>query len=148
MSDVTLGGRLFTVVNMPRRTVELDHAQRKLISEIGLDKHLPDQDTTPDEWVLGVYKHLMDSGRACDLLGLYLLPLGKTERDWSPALSAETAAYLRKCDTEEDRLLVDELAMEFLLGFFRNALRLLETSLRSSRSSKRQRQGKSSNVAH
>lgn len=133
MSDIKLGGRLFTVVNMPRRTVELEHHQRKLVHELGLDKILPKQDTSSEEWILQVYQHLIHTGRTCDLLGLYLLPIGKVERDWSPAMAAEVAEYLRKCDTEEDRLQVDELAMEFIVGFFRNALRLLETSLRFSK---------------
>lgn len=137
MSDIKLGGRLFTVVNMPRRTVELEHHQRKLVHELGLDKILPQQDTSPEQWILQVHQQLIHTGRTCDLLALYLLPLGKTERDWSPAMAAEVAQHVRKCDTEEDRLLVDELAMEFVLGFFRNALRLLETSLQSSQTAQR-----------
>lgn len=130
MSDIKLGGRMFSVVNMARRTVEHDDYQVTLVKDLGLYKsELPEATTAAyDAWLLQQHAQLVYSGRKCDFIAAFLLPLGKSESDWSPETSAEIAAHLKKCDTQEDRERVNELGMELLHGFFRNALHLYEIS--------------------
>lgn len=68
---------------------------------------------------------VLASGQACRLLSAFLLPEGKSESDWDPAMAAETQAFLEGLNTEEDRNLVDQLVMECLIGFFQRALQPL-----------------------
>lgn len=80
------------------------------------------------EW----HADILASGKACALLSAFLLPEGNTERDWTADMARDTQSFLENLDSEDDRQLVDQLVMEFLLDFFRRALRPLLTSLRSS----------------
>lgn len=127
---VEAGGRKFRVVNMEVRTVDLHHHQRAIINQSGVGKILPAPDELPDHWAIRLHSTLTDSGLACDVLAGYLIPADKTERDWTPAMAADTTAFLKQLNTENDRQLVDQLAMEFVLGFFQRAISLLQTSLK------------------
>ena len=128
MSDLKIGGRLFSVANMERRTVLMDHYQMALLRSIGLDRVMPEDKEEGQDWLMRLHAELLASGKTCELLGAYLLPSGKTERDWTPEMAQQTARHLERCDTAEDRDLVNELALEFVFGFFRHAVRSLETS--------------------
>jgi len=123
--DVKLGGRLFNVVNMDRRTVLLDQHFQRLVVECGIDKILPGEAETDETYVARLHLQIIRSGLACELLGGYLLPIGKTERDWTPALGKKTADAIGICDTEEERQQIDQLLTECALGFFQQRLALL-----------------------
>lgn len=122
MLDVQLGGRLFTPINFHRRTVLIDHYLLRLIRETGLDAVKPDEDEAPEVWQARLQTQLLCSGRAHELIAGYLLPLGKTEADWTPELAAETAAHIARCDTAEDREVVKTLALEATIAFFADGL--------------------------
>lgn len=129
--DVSLGGRLLSPVNLDRRTVLWQTHVDRLIGDSGIDKVLPSPTESPEAYTLRLHSAVMRSGKACELLGCFLLPLGKTERDWSPAMAGETARFLEQCDTEEDIQQVYQLGMEFVLGFFGRQLRSLLSSQNS-----------------
>jgi hypothetical protein len=130
-TDVKLGGRLFSPVNMDRRTVLWQTYVDRLVGDSGIDKVLPSPTESAEAYTVRLHGAVMRSGKAPELLGCFLLPLGKTERDWSPAMAAETARFLEQCDTEEDVQQVYLLGMEFVLGFFGRQLRSLQSSLNS-----------------
>lgn len=124
-----LGGRLFTRVNMERRTVLHDQHMLRVIKRSGLDRVLPEEGEDASQFLLRAHSSILESGKTCELLGLFLLPVGKGERDWTPELAREVGQHIGQCDTPEDRALALQLAMEFCLGFFKQALDSLVTSL-------------------
>lgn len=132
MSDVKLGGKLFTRVNLDARTVRLDQYLDRMLIETGLDTTLPEAEDNEVTWPLRLQLQLRRSGKACDLLGGYLLPMGVTERQWTVETARATADFIGGCDTEEDRKAVDALCLEVALGFFRRRLASLRTFLSSS----------------
>lgn len=71
---IQLGDRAFRVVDMERRTVLMDEYQTALIEESGIDKVLPEGDEAPEVWLIRVQHQLRKSGKACDILGCYLMP--------------------------------------------------------------------------
>lgn len=131
--DLKIGGKLFTVANMERRTVLHDLYLQRVLRRSGLDRAIPEPGEDPEAYSLRLYGELLASGAVCELLGGYLLPLGTTEDQWSAELAAATAAHLGACNTEEDRRQVHQLAAEAVLGFFRRELRSLAISRISSR---------------
>lgn len=128
--SVNLGGRLFDVMNMAARPFRVDAAQVALLQELGLDRTelLPESEEDPVAYIMRLNAALIATQRIPDLLGHYLLPIGKTEADWSPAMARETAAWVEALTSEVDRVLVYELAGEFVFGFFRKGVALLSNS--------------------
>lgn len=132
MTDVTLGGRQFAALNLEHRTVRWQLHVDRLIGDTGLDRILPATDEEPQAYLLRLHSAVMRSGRVCELLGCFLLPMGKGEADWTPAMAADTAAWIEGLDTEADVQEVYRLGLEFVLGFFGRQLRSLASSLNSS----------------
>lgn len=127
--DVKLGGRLFTPVNMEARTVLLDHHLMRVVQQSGCDRLVPATGESSEAYLIRLHNQLLTSGSACDLFGCALLPMGKTEKDWTPEMARETALHVGTCDTEEDRQLVNELAIQIVFGFFKRRLDALRTFL-------------------
>jgi hypothetical protein len=149
MTDIVLGGRAFTPVNFDRRTVLIDHYLMREIRASGADKILPADGESSDVWLVRLQAQILHSGRAPQIIAGYLLPVGMTERDWTPEFAAETAKHIGLCDTQADRELVQELAAEVTVAFFRQGLASLMTFLScfpesaSPRGPKRKRAGRS-----
>lgn len=127
---VTLGGKRFVVINFERRTVLIDHYLAKLIRKSGIDKVVPmDSDGEGEAahraYVVRLQTALLDSGVAHEVIAGFLLPEGKVERDWTPAMGRETAAHIGALDTQDDREAVLRLAMEAVFGFFLSGIRRL-----------------------
>jgi hypothetical protein len=127
---VELGGRRFAVVNYARRTVLLDHHVGHLIRKSGVDKVVPmpddgEGDAANKAYLMRLQTALLDSGMACEVIAGFLLPEGKVERDWTPQMAKDTAAFIGRLDTQEDRELVVQLAMDAVLGFFLDGIRRL-----------------------
>lgn len=126
-----LGGRRFVAADLERRTVKHHHFLAAVTRECGSPKRMPRDDEDPTAFVVEWNADVLASGQGCRLLSAFLLPEGKSERDWTPDLAAETQAFLEQLDTQDDRELVDALVMECLVGFFQRALRPLVSSLSS-----------------
>ena len=129
--DVSLGGRHFAALSLDHRTVRWQLHVDRLIGESGIDRILPTQDEESQAYLMRLHTAVMRSGKACELLGCFLLPMGKGEADWTPAMAAETAAWIEALDTEADIQEVYRLGLEFVLGFFGHRLRSLGSSLSS-----------------
>jgi len=133
-----LGGRLYQPINLVARTFRSDAAATALINELGLDEitlgPLEDEDLVA---YAGRLNHrVIATGRIPDLLGHYLIPVGKTETDWTPELAAETAAIIGAVQDPQERDLVYQLASEFVFFFFRSALQRLAISQSSTAASR------------
>lgn len=160
--NIQLGGRLFTLVNYMAITSLNEHYIMKVLSEAGIDKVLPPDDGLPSheelraaleagnispeeaarlaekkqaadtEYIVMLQQRLVHSLRLHDLLAGWLLPLGKSESDWSLELARDTAAFLRQLNTPEDRETIHTLAVDVVMHFFRAGVASLQTSPRSS----------------
>lgn len=126
-----LGGRRFTAADLDRRTVRQHHYLAAVTRDVGTPKRMPGEDESPAAFLVEWNADVLASGHSCRLLAAFLLPEGKTTRDWTVEMAAETQAFLEGLDTEEDRQLVDALVMECVVGFFQRALRPLISSLSS-----------------
>ena len=125
--EIKLGGRAFRVIDYDRRTVELDHHVGRLIRKTCVDKVVPmpedgEGDSAVIAYTVRLQTALLDSGNACEIIAGFLLPEGRVERDWTPQMGRDTAAFIRKLDTQEDRDMVLQLAAEAVLGFFRREI--------------------------
>jgi hypothetical protein len=128
----SLGGRRFIAADLSRRTVRQHHYLAGITREVGSPKRMPREDEEPLAFLVDWNAEVLGSGQACRLLAAFLLPDGATERDWTADMARDTQQFLEGLDTEADRELVDQLVMEALIGFFRNALKPLLISLKSS----------------
>src|SRR5690606_33654955 len=72
--------------------------------------------------LLELEARLADSLRLPELLAGYLLPLGKTEADWTLELARETAAAIARVQTPDDRAQVHRLGLCVAKDFFEAAL--------------------------
>ena len=131
---IKLGGRQWKVVDYAKRSLIHDHYIMRLMRQTGADKVAPMNGEGNAEYLIRLQTALIDSGHAHDLLAGYLLPIGKTEEDWTPKLAAQTALFIGKLNTEEDRDTANGMLMEVVFGFFRRGLDLLKTFQGSSSS--------------
>lgn len=122
MSDVTLGGREFKVLDFARRTVLQDHYLQRYLRQIGADSVLPRDGEKDAAYTVRLTTTIIDSGKAPDLIAGFLLPLDKEEKDFTPAMAAEIAQHIGQCNTPQDREQVITLATEVAFGFFRQGL--------------------------
>lgn len=129
-ASLIIGGRSFVPMNLRARTVRADFAQTRLISELGLDRAdiAPAEGETLTDYVSRLQGRILATGRMAELIGHYLLPLGKTETDWTVEMAAETANVIELAQDEASRRLVWELAAEFVFFFLRSNLQRLAIS--------------------
>lgn len=127
--NVQLGGRQFACVNYEHITVLNEHYVMKLMRATGLDTVMPQPDESDDQYYVRLYARMVDTLKLHELLAGYLLPLGKTEADWTLELAAETAAFIAKLARPEDKAEVHRLGMAVTFDFFAAGL----VSLRASR---------------
>lgn len=127
---IRLGGKEFSVVNYDSITALNEHYIMKLMRATGLDAVVPLADGETDEsYMLRVHAAIVDTLKLPDLLAGYLLPLGKTETDWTQALARETSKHIAGVNTREDKDEVHRLGLLVTFDFFRAGL----DSLRHSR---------------
>lgn len=155
--EIKLGGRIFVLVNYAAITSLNEHYVMKLMRETGLDKVLPEDDGLPSYEEIEAARQLgklgadeaadllrqksendtayfnrlqqaiVDSLRLHDLLAGYMLPLGKTEADWSLELAAETSRFLKGLQSPDDRAEIHRLGSVVVFDFFRAGVASLKT---------------------
>lgn len=127
--DVKLGGRLFNVVNYDQVTTMNEHYVMKWMRQTGLDRVLPAAEGEDDAaYLMRLQGALIDTLDLPKLLGGYLLPAGKTETDWTPAMAGETAEYISKLQSKDDRAEVQRLGLLIVFDFFRVGIASLKHS--------------------
>lgn len=162
--SIKLGGRLFTLVNYAAITSLNEHYVMKLMRETGLDKVLPEDDGLPSyedieggirggslsaaeadrliaqkkesdaEYFARLQQTIVDTLRLHELLAGYLLPIGKTESDFTLDLARETTRFLQGLQSPDDRAEIHRLGSIVTLDFFKAGVASLNR-FRSSSSS-------------
>ncbi len=127
MSEVKLGGRLFSVVNFDAITVRNEHYVMREIAGSELDTVLPAPGEEDTAYMLRLHARVIASLRLPELLAGYLLPAGKLETDWTEAMAAETARLIAGLTTPEDRAEVHRLGLSVVMDFFRVGLASMQT---------------------
>jgi hypothetical protein len=126
---IKLGGKEFSVVNYDAITALNEHYIMKLMRATGLDVVLPlSQGETDEQYMLRVHAAVVDTLKLHELLAGYLLPLGKTETDWTLALAKETARHIANLTNPDDRAEVHRLGLLVTFDFFRAGLDSLRHS--------------------
>lgn len=123
-----LGGKQFGIVNYDVVTVRNEHYIMKLIRETGLDRILPVGQETDQAYMLRVHAAVVDTLKLPELLAGYLLPLGKTETDWSEAMAAETAAFIAGLQDAEDKQTIHGLGLSVVFDFWKAGIDSLRAS--------------------
>ncbi len=120
-------------MNMRARTFVCDNAQVAMLQELGLDamSNAPDPDEDPEVYISRLTAKVIGTRQVHRIVAHYLLPLGKTETDWTPELAAEIAEHLAGVQEESERAALFELAAELTFGFFQRGVLWLETSRKS-----------------
>lgn len=124
-----IGGRQFSVVDMERRTFRHDAHLLALIGRTGLDKLQPAAGEDAQMFSLRIFDRIVEQGAAAEIAAAFLLPEGMAEREWTAETAAAIQRHLERCDTEADRDEIYRIAYEVVIGFFRQRLRSLVTSL-------------------
>lgn len=127
--DVHLAGKLFNVVNYDSISVRNEHYIMKLMRSTGLDRQMPLVDGETDEqYQLRVHAAAVDTLQLPELLAGYLLPLGKTEADWTPEMARQTAEFMGGLSNQDDKAEIHRLGLLVTFDFFRAGLDLLRHS--------------------
>lgn len=135
MSDrvkVVLGGREFLVAELAHRTVCQDDFISSVFQAVGLLEITPTLAEDAEAYFTRVWSQLVGSGRKCEVLSAFLMPPGVEMKDWRREHGKAVQEHLERCNTEEDRQMLNVLAFQLIAGFFQQRLRLLRDSLSSS----------------
>ncbi len=127
--EVKLGGKTFQVVNYDVITALNEHYIMKLMRATGLDKVLPlVEGETNDQYMMRLQAALVDTLRLAELLGGFLLPLGRTETDWSLQMAAETQRFIEGLTRPDDKATLHSLGFDVTMDFFRAGIDSLKHS--------------------
>ena len=125
-----LGGREFDVIETG--TIEWDVTLLNLLQGCGLSEVTMHAGEDAEGLALRVYRTLMSSGAVFEILGCVLTPAGRDPFDWRPQDMRETAAFLRKLHTPEDKAVITSQIVSLVTGFFRQGLLSIKTFPKSS----------------
>lgn len=125
-----LGGRCFVPVT--HSTVEHDFTFMGLVHEAGLDTLEPAPGEAYPAFAERLLKHAVTSKKTMPMLGCLLIPEGMRQEDWTPALCDETAQFIGRLTSDEDKSKVHQLVLSLLIDFFRTGLIYYASSQTSS----------------
>jgi hypothetical protein len=126
--ETTLGGRKFQVVNFDAVTVLNEHYIMKMMRAAGLDTVMPREEESDDQYLIRMHAALVDTLELPKLLAGYLLPLGKTETDWTIAMAAETQAWIEGLTSPVDKAEIHSMGLAVTFDFFKAGLESLKHS--------------------
>lgn len=115
-----LGGREFDVITSG--TIEWDVALLNLCQGCGLADITMHAGEDAEGLALRVFRMLMSSGHVFEILGCVLIPTGVSPLDWTPATMAETAKFIRRLSSDEDKAEIKSQITSLVAGFFRQGL--------------------------
>lgn len=122
-----IGGQTFRVVDLAHRTVRHDGYILALLSRLGVDQLVPLAGEDGEAFAMRIYRWLVERQATTEVVSAFLLPEGIELKDWRLETAAAVREHLDGCSTEADRQQIYVLAAEVVLGFFRHALRSLES---------------------
>lgn len=126
MEVVKLGGREFQVIaNGP---VKFDLYMLALVKKAGIDSINISAGQTTEEFVDALLDQLMRSGMSMEILGAMMAPADLDLRKWTPAVAAESTAFIEELMEPSDKAIVKGMVAQVLIGFFQSGLASLTTS--------------------
>lgn len=144
---IRLGGREFQPV--VDGTIEHDYWLMGLIRRAGIDRCVIEDGESPDEFAIRLMRELVNSGHAFSILSGVMMPADREVCDWTPAMAADTEAFLKRLTAPEDKQTLNACTASLLAGFFVNGLATLRTSPKySSAAEEAASPSESANVVH
>lgn len=125
-----LGGRAFRVVKVS--TVEHDVWMMGKTAAAGMQQVTMLPGETPESFATRLTGEFARSGLVLVLLGGALIPAELEDLEWSPAVAAQTAAFLGGLTDPADKQLVLAQVASLVAGFFETGLMSCMTSRNSS----------------
>ena len=130
------GGRRFYGIEPGAMTVGQQLHYHRLYAQSGLKNLSLEDGEEPSDFAVRILNELLAAGIVLQMLGTLLLPEGKTAKDWTPAMSEETAAYLSGLTSSEDMAAVQAHVLTVVLDFFEHGLTSVFSSRKSSTGTK------------
>ena len=120
-----LGGREFDVIG--EGTIEWDVTLLNLLQGCGLADVTLHIGESAEDLALRVYRTLMSSGAVFEILGCVLIPGGSNPFEWTPALMAQSAKFLRGLHEKADKDEIKSQINSLVASFFRQGLLSVRT---------------------
>lgn len=108
-------------------TIEHDYSTMDRFNAAGLAVLDMQEGATPEQFVTELVSRAVRTGQLFPLLSHLLLPAGMESRDWTPAVAAETEAFLRTLTDPEDKKVVQGQVAGMFASFFQAGLTTLRT---------------------
>lgn len=143
---ITLGGRAFR--GMRVSTLEHDHWVMGEVRAAGLDRITMQEGEMAEDFVRRLLDEIIVSGRVYSLLGGLLVPAAMKDGDWTPEVAEDTAQHIRQLTDRADKLAVNNIVVEMLIGFFVNGLATATISRSFSNAEKEAVGGSSDSAEH
>lgn len=117
MSEIFLGGKAFEVLE--EGTIRFDFHVEQTLRRLGLDLIEKRNDETADQFADRLFRQMIDTGSALEVVALFLSPVGTP---WSPEGCAKIAEYIGTLTTADDKAKIKDLVIQAFIGFFRKGL--------------------------
>ena len=115
-----LGNKAFKALK--QSTIEHDFWLMDTIRAAGLEQVTLRPGEEAETFATRLLHDVIASGRVFDLLGGVLVPADSNDLDWTPEAALQTAAFMRKLSEPTDKILLQSLVVELLIGFFQDGL--------------------------
>jgi len=112
---IELGTRKFRAIEAS--TVEHDFTIIQLLAESGLDKVSKGAEESPSDYSMRILRSVMVSGKAFELLGAFLIPVGTPDLEWTPELGIATRQFVSKLTDPADKVTVRDAVAQMLFIF-------------------------------
>jgi hypothetical protein len=123
--QLKLAGKEFQTVS--RGTIEWDVEIYRSLQGAGLSDITLHLGETPEQLAQRIFRSVMASGSAFEILGCVLVPAGMDPLDWTPSLQRETAAFIRRLNSDEDKAAINGQIVSLIASFFRQGLLSVKT---------------------
>jgi hypothetical protein len=120
-----LGGREFEVISSG--TIEWDVTLLNLLQGSGLADVTMHAGEDAEGLAFRVYRSLVASGAVFEVLGCVLIPAGSDPLEWRPIDMRQTADFIRKLHTPEDKAAVKSQITSLVASFFQHGLLSVRT---------------------
>ncbi len=121
-----LSGRRFRAIQTS--TIEHDVWMMARSAQAGIQRVAMHDDETPEAFAARLTGEFARSGQMLHLLAGVLVPEEIADTDWTPAIAAETAAFLGGITDPSDKAVVLGQVASLVAGFFESGLMSCTTS--------------------
>lgn len=127
MNVYAIAGRKYRPIQTT--TLELDHHNRRITREAGLDDLRKRPDETPTDFAARLLDEIYASGKAFELLGGLLVLESVKDEDWTPELAKGAAQVFRKVTVPEEKAVLTGVLANLYISFLGHGLTSSSNSL-------------------